>query len=61
MSLQNICPLCGQENHCMIDKMEHEHCWCETVKFSEEILESVPAHCSNQCICKKCLETLSVK
>lgn len=53
----NRCPLCGEENKCMIDKIEHESCWCEKEgKFSDEILQLVPIESrGRQCICEKCL------
>ena len=57
MLTSNHCPLCGEENKCMIDKIEHNSCWCEKAgKFPNEILELVPIDSRRiRCICEKCL------
>ena len=53
------CPICGEQNRCMVDN-EHP-CWCfEVGGFPKELLNKVPEESKGkQCICKKCLEAFN--
>ena len=51
------CPLCGQPNECASARTGGfaEHCWCESVTFSRELLARVPEDKrSVACICRAC-------
>ncbi|SMQ80621.1 Cysteine-rich CWC [Bacillus sp. OV166] len=50
------CPICEEENGCMIGAEEHGNCWCNLEKFPNEIFELVPSESKRKhCLCKKCL------
>ncbi|MFC2028607.1 cysteine-rich CWC family protein [Chloroflexota bacterium] len=53
-----ICPLCGSPNHCaMAADPDAGDCWCESVVFPQDLLESIPENSVRKtCICKKCLD-----
>ncbi|MDQ0233269.1 cysteine-rich CWC family protein [Metabacillus malikii] len=54
------CPLCHNENQCMVGG--DKDCWCTTETFPERLLLSVPLISRRkQCICKKCLENYKEK
>lgn len=59
------CPLCGEPNHCEIEKVKNtgQKCWCAAVSFSETLLARVPPELRRKsCICKACAtETKSEK
>ena len=50
--IEKICPLCGEDNNC---KHGEGGCWCDTVKFSKDILDLIPNDKKGKaCICKSC-------
>lgn len=53
-----ICPLCGQLNDCaMAADPNAIECWCEELKFPQELLDQVPENSLHQtCICQNCLD-----
>jgi hypothetical protein len=52
------CPLCGELNHCaMAADPSATKCWCEEVKFPDELLDQIHENAVRKtCVCKKCLE-----
>lgn len=51
------CPICKEENGCMLGSEENGSCWCNLESFPKEIFEMVPLESNGkQCICKKCLQ-----
>lgn len=54
--LANIyCPICGEENYCMIGDDQGD-CWCTKENFPQGIFELVPKESKRKhCICRKCL------
>jgi hypothetical protein len=51
-----ICPLCGQPNECaMAADPNASECWCEDLKFPQELLDQVPERALHKaCICRNC-------
>lgn len=54
---KSLCPLCGKENNCYIEKgLDPSRCWCITTKLPNELLERVPIEKKGKsCICKDCI------
>jgi hypothetical protein len=51
------CSLCGCENDCQLctSAPYKGHCWCVSVKFSDEILQRIPPEARNRaCLCRNC-------
>lgn len=48
------CPICGQDNGCMLSK----DCWCHDVTVPRELLDTLPEDKKKvACICKSCIDT----
>lgn len=55
---EQICPLCGGDNHCKAKTAEPFTCWCMATTVPNEILEAVPDESKGkQCICQNCMDT----
>lgn len=54
---KSLCPLCGQENNCVVEKgLDPATCWCMFTKVPSELLDSVPeSERRKSCICKECI------
>ncbi|MBW8781177.1 MAG: cysteine-rich CWC family protein [Verrucomicrobia bacterium] len=49
-----VCPLCGQDNHCGV--REPDGCWCAAVTMPAGLLAHLPvASRGKACICRSCL------
>ena len=56
----NLCPLCGEQNHCGVS--QPEDCWCRSETFSHELIESIPDNkVKKACICQNCVRESSVR
>lgn len=53
------CPICGEQNKCLVGTVEQSNCWCiNTGEFPDKLLELVPAESrGKKCICRKCVDT----
>ena len=52
------CPLCGEENACVMANPEDSTpCWCTEVTFPQDLLAKSPD--PDTCICRACLERAS--
>jgi hypothetical protein len=53
---RTICPLCGADNGCGMERGE-SHCWCFETEISPAILAQVPAAALGvACICRNCAQ-----
>ena len=56
----DLCPICGGPNLCAMEigrvtGVMQEPCWCTKVKFSQKVLERIPAEAANTaCVCAAC-------
>jgi len=52
------CPICGEENKCLVGTVEQSNCWCNNAgRFPNGVFELVPEESQGKhCICKKCVD-----
>jgi len=63
---QQICPLCGKNNHCAMainpaDKTCSDTCWCFTASLNKDSLSQAQTQNKNCCICPECAKLPYVK
>lgn len=58
----DLCPICGEENHCMMQGDAEGECWCTKETFPEQIFQLVPpADRHKRCICERCVKKYALE
>jgi len=60
---ENVCPLCGKDNHCLNVRCSsnghvENNCWCNstTITIPAGLTDQVPEHLKRKaCICQSCV------
>jgi len=56
---KDICPICKQDNNCALkNNRDGKTCWCNQVKFTENIMKHLKYNRIEDCICKHCHQEL---
>ena len=52
---KTLCPICQQNNGCMLHSTER--CWCMDISVPQGLIDLVPPWLQRQaCICRSCIE-----
>ena len=52
-----LCPLCGYQNYCEVNK--GADCWCQSETFTEQLLSRLPDDRQKACICQNCVRAFT--
>ena len=52
---EQVCPICGLFNKCLVE--DAENCWCMTIEVLKALIAQLTAVDRDvRCICKNCIE-----